>query len=211
MGVPIFPTGYFGIRAITSERRRLVRLHRSAVGVSQNVEIGPVQVCDSVILVEQLVVLRRTALDTVPGIDAAVSVQVYDEIQLLGQAQRQDFDFQGDGFLKAARGAHEQRALVETRRGILRDVYIDEDGLHGLARHGVVGGRQVERAAQRQQGVGIPGPVRAGVFIVWNKPLAIELHCAGVAKDAGQAGAAEQPRRYIHLDAMQRARLSMAS
>src|SRR5215831_5383802 len=86
-------------------------------------------------------------------------------------------------------------SVMSTGRGIVRDVDIHEDRLYALERHAVIGGRQTERPVQREQNVGIPGSRFAGVLVVGDHPLAIELRGSGLLEDRGQLAVGEERLR----------------
>src|SRR5262249_48608074 len=86
------------------------------------------------------------------------------------------------------------------RFGIVRYVNIHEDRLHALARHAVIGRRQIEGAFKRKENVGIPGAGVARILVVGDHPLAVELRSSALLKDCRQLAFSEKRLRDGNRD-----------
>ena len=83
-------------------------------------------------------------------------------------------------------------------RRIVGNVDIDKHRLHALVRHSVVGGGKVENAVKRDERIGIPGAIQAGVLVIGHHPLTVELHGAGFLEDGWQLAFGKE--RLLHGD-----------
>ena len=160
--------------------------------VAEDVEIRAIQMRHPMISLQQLAILRRAARDVVTGIDAAIRVEIHDEVQLVRQRHRQHLHIHRDLAQQPATGAHTDASVVDARRGVVRDIDIDKNRLHALVRDAIIGRRKVECAGQRNERIGIPGARGAGVLVVRHHPLAVELHRSAVFwKTAGSLHSAK--------------------